>query len=197
MKIIKSICLAGAIAFAGLLTANATTTVLISGPAAAGVTNIAVNGTNYATGYVPAAATNYYNMPTVAAMGNNTSVASSQSNTNQFPSAAVSLTGYPNTLYGPANNVGFMTTINEQATNATTTIVKFVYAGSDGYNWYSNYFAYTVTIPQSITTNLSAIWWTNVTTGALPFLALQEIDNTNASLVITNIVITASEKPGL
>ena len=133
-------------------------------------------------------------MPTIVSLGNNTSVASSQSNLTNWPSLGFSLTGYPNTLYGPASNLGLNTYLNLTATNSSATAITIHYAGSDGYYWWSNYFVQTITILANTNT---IQFWTNTATGALPYMTLQQIDNPGATGALTNIVITESEKPGL
>ena len=202
MKIIKSVWLVAIFAAAFVINASAYQLNLINGPAYTNATVILVTGTNGAGGYtystnqvgvVATTATNYYNPPTIASYST-TSVAASQANPTNWPSLGFSLTGYPGTAYGPANNLGLETLVYLTATNSSSTLITIHYGASDGFINWSNYFVQTLTIPAN---TLYVQAWTNITTGALPFMYVQQVDNPGATGAITNLLIDAVTKPGL
>lgn len=178
-------CHAGNTAYPGLLwsvSTNYNVTVGASGTNSSGViTN------NASTGVVLGASTNFFNL---------SSTSGNQPNTNLWPSVGwTMLTSYPNTYAPPANNLTLYTAGALTATNATSTAITFRYAGSvDGSLWVSNYFVQTYTV--AINSFTPGPILTNTTTGALPFVALQEIDNPGVA-AFTNALLEASAKPGL
>lgn len=156
-----------------------------------GTNSSGVYTNNALTGVVLGATTNFFNLSGSAQLP-----ATSQPNTNLWPSASWSLlTTYPNTYAAASANLQFYFQLPLTATNATSTAVVLRFAGSvDGSLWVSNYFNYTYTIPVN-TLNAGGVL-TNINTGALPFIALQAIENPGVA-AITNAVVEASQKPTL
>lgn len=123
-------------------------------------------------------------------------VSGSQINTNQWPLAAVSANaGFPQTLYGPFNNLALYNQFTIMATNANgTQTVPFRFAASvDGSNAATSWFVWQCSIAANQT---SFVGITNIQTGGYPFIILQSVDNTNATAV-TNNLLEAAGKPDL
>lgn len=126
----------------------------------------------------------------------------SQANTNLWP--AVSFTpgggngsgqGYPNTLYGPYSATEFYLSFNLVATNTTATTLTTIWAGSvDGINWSTNWLTLTQIIGVNSTGTNAVL--TNIVTGGLPWVSLQEIENPGTQAV-TNMLFEVNGKPGL
>jgi hypothetical protein len=147
---------------------------------------------NVQVGVILAASTNYYTLGT----GTGTQPAQP---TSSWPSCGFSPAAlYPGTLYGPFNNLGIYQSLPLQATNASSTALTIAWAGSpDGVYWVSNYFVETYTIPvNSFLPSVPSLMFTNISTGALPYMCLQSIINPGAN-AITNAIIEVGGKPGL
>jgi hypothetical protein len=133
-------------------------------------------------------------------------ITGSQANTNFLPLYAVNTSpGYPSTLYGPANNVSIQAAVS--LNSATTPARAFVFnfwKSNDGTNYNIAYlsstnnfsaadYTLTVTVPAG-GTYASAV--SNFSLGGTPYLVLGQMINTN-EMSGTNILITASQKPGI
>lgn len=158
---------------------------------------VVANNTTWQIGTVAGLGTNTFNTFIGASGGSGASyvISGSQANTNLLPVYAINLApSYPETIYGPINNLAIYTQINFQKTNAPGTgLVTFRYAGSiDGTNPVTSYFTQTISIPANTS---QGVGLTNFTTGALPYLLLQTEENTNGQ-AITNIVIEVGGKSG-
>jgi len=164
---------------------------LINGLAYTNATIVLQTATNAWTtnqvGVVLGSTNNYYNL--AAGLG-------IQTNPTNQPSCGFSPQGnYPGTLYGPFKNATFVKSAALTATNSSSTTLTFVYAGSiDASMWASNYYTETYIIPVNKKT-IYAVATTN-DFGAMPIVALQEIDNSGVADV-TNIVLEVNGKPGL
>lgn len=157
-----------------------------------GTNSAGVYTNNATTGTVLGASTNTFNLTSGSLFPS-----TAQANTNLWPSVSWGLNStYPNTYQEPANNLTLYLNGNITATNASSTTITARFAGSpDGINWVSNYFAFTYIVPIN-STNATAGSLTNTTTGGLPFIALQSIENPGVAM-FTNVVVSASQKPGI
>lgn len=177
---------AGNTPYPGLLWSVTTTNFnVILGPTGTNTSGAYTN--NAQTGVVLGTSNNIFNLANSVG---------TQATTNFWPSVGMTLlTQYPNTYAPPANNLTLVTQCSLMATNATSTVLVFKYAASaDGAIWATNYYQQAYTIP--INSLGGFVAQTNITTGAMPFVALQEIDNPGANIV-TNVVLEASAKSGL
>lgn len=116
-----------------------------------------------------------------------------------FPLAGTPPTGiggYPNTLYGPANNVTISVSGALMATNGSSTTITFTFAGYDGTLITSNYLSMGYIVPINSTTATVPTLTTNITTGGMPWLILQNINNPGVA-AFTNAVIDLNTKPGI
>ena len=174
--------------------------VALSGPGRAGVftfidgslfTNatVSVGGVTLQNGVVLPSSTNYYNL---------TNQAGAQPNTNQWPcsiltpqgtyssSASYLIVPYPAFVPASSNFTFFCSFSN---TLGTAQSASFSFAASlDGILWVSNY----LTLTES-TGNSS--FSTNV--GAINFVGLSSVANTNPAAALTNISLKVGFKPGL
>lgn len=184
---------------------------LVNGPAFTNAT-VLVGVTNYQNGVITPAWTNTFNTWTAYAQGgysisgttavitasspsaNGFIVTGGQVNTNLWPVRAVNMAvGYPNTLYGPANNVNLYYSGSLVATNATSTSLVFAWATSnDGTNVVVTH---TDTIVVPILTKTFS-YMTNFATGGAAWLMESSEINPGAAPA-TNIVIEAGAKPGI
>lgn len=139
-------------------------------------------------GVVLASNTNTYSLAT--------GIGTQDANTN-WPSAGWSPQGnYPNTLYGPYNNMTMY--LNYKLLGSSVGTVTFRFAASpDGTYWVSNYLAIQATNGTGgLAYAMLTPGLTNITTYGVPYYALQTIENTNA-IAVSNIVIEVTGKPGL
>ena len=113
-----------------------------------------------------------------------------------LPSEPISLIGYPGTLYGPANNLTVAVTGSLMASNASSTSLVFQFAGYDGYLWITNYLTMTYIVPVNYSNAVTTVLSTNIQTGGMQYLALQQINNPGVA-AFTNIVLDFATKPGL
>lgn len=114
-----------------------------------------------------------------------------------LPAASFSPQGlYPNTLYGPYNNFVLGGYCTLMATNATSTAIIAIFAGSiDGIYWQTNVLVLPLTVPINSfsPTNFITI---NTTSGGWSYYALQQVNNPGVA-ALTNLVLEANGKPGL
>lgn len=192
IAILAAVAMIGSVAEAGNYVAlipspNALTNISISTGANPATNSLGVYTNNYVLGTVAATATNTYNL--VVNPSSQGNIGGLQPNTNWFPSAAVSLQGnYPNTLYGPSRMENFV--FSSALVTGSGGNIAYVFAGSqDGVIWVTNLYTF-------VSTNTGVPFMTNLDTGAMPLIALQNIQNTNATAA-TNIAIELSGKPGL
>ena len=105
--------------------------------------------------------------------------------------------GFPNTLYGPYNNMIVGSTFNLVATNATSTTVTYQFAGTiDGTFFQTNAFQMTFVVPVNSLSPTNGIETFSFTSGGWPAYALQQINNPGAA-AMTNLVLEVNGKPGL
>lgn len=176
-KILALALLGAAIALAPVTPAHAQYTA-IQGIYIDGSTNtVAVGGSNAIVCRVMNAATNTYNL---------SAVLQAQSDTNAHPALPLCNRGLGSRLLALS--------IQSKATASTSGLTTVRLGASvDGASWQSNWLTFTITANGTSVVPFA----TNVDTYAFPFIALQSIENTNATAVITNITITASAKPGI
>jgi len=110
--------------------------------------------------------------------------------------------GYPNTLYGPYNNLLVAITYQSVFTNNVAGVATFIFAGSiDGVLWQTNLFSLALTTPvySGAGTGLAptnGIEYVAFASAAWPIIALQQINNAGTN-AITNIVVEVTGKPGI
>lgn len=144
-----------------------------------GSTNaVSVGGTNHNRSIVDAFFTNNYNLSTTS---------SAQADTNSFPAQPVT------SPYG-LNNRLLTLSGDIQCSAANSGLETFYLAVSaNGTRWVSNYTSFSITC--NGTTHVP--WITNIDTLSYPYVAIQRIGNTNATVTITNTIDAPVSKTAL
>lgn len=143
-----------------------------------GTTNtVTVSGVSTNVSKVAAASTNHFNLSTTL---------QAQSNTNLWPAMPF------NGAYGiNGRNLAIGISFNCDRTNDLGMVFRF--AAYNNGRWMSNYFVTTVTADG---TGMKTVI-TNCDLYGIPIIALQAIENINATATMSNLLVTATYKEGL